>query len=78
MTFNLVCAARAITLEPPLLLPYNIIVEDEYALLLVWHKEVVFKKYERNVAAVLHMDAIDWVTKTKALDKRLKKRNERI
>ena len=49
---------------------------DEYAPLLEWHKEVVFKKYERNVAAELCMLALEWVTKTKALDKRL--RNERI
>jgi len=43
---------------------------DQYATLLEWHKEVVFRKYERNVAGQLHMDAYDWVTKTKAMEKR--------
>ena len=49
---------------------------NKYEELLEWHKTRVFEIYERDVAGQLHMDAIDWVTKTRAFDKRLEKKNK--
>ena len=47
---------------------------DELDNLLEWHKTRVFEIYEPQVAGKLHMEAVDWVTKTRAFDKRLKKK----
>ncbi len=48
---------------------------DEYNDLLEWHADRVFDIYDVNTAGQLILDANDWVTKTCAFEKRLKKKN---